>query len=363
MKRTMIAGVVSLAAVMAATGATAQRVDSTARASRAGVETSGGAMTLAQLAALPKEIAPLPVSFTSQRPQVMKGKPRIAVPSYSIGFIRTGEARATAGGVGSSMVSRSSKIETYLTGVDDAVLTDLTEEAYQDLVAQLKAAGVDVVSAAELTGTAEFQSAPKQAAVSGGKGKIDSRAEKGWTIHGAKSAPLVAGMGFNPSTMGMMGLMGGLRSLNKISLATNSVMIVPQLGIDYADMESSGQQTWGGSASVSAETRFSINSRSRVSLSFGVGPSGDMGSLDMKGGIAKGSVGTPEPFAVLVHTQDKSDSAAVSNAFAMMGLGNMYNQKNVYAVRADPDRYKALVRAAFRGFNAAIVAEVKKARG
>lgn len=356
MRGMMIAGAAAIA-LAAGSGAWAQKVESTAKANRAGSEETGG-LTLEQIAALPTDIAPLPVAFKVAAPKILAFMPRIAIPSYSVGFIRTGEARASASGFGSSMVQRSSKIETYLAGIDDAALTALTEEAYQDLVARLTAAGIEVVPAAEMQGRPEFRNLKQQAALTGGSGQIDGRSKKGWTTHSPTTIGVLSGLGFNPTPTGAMSTIGVSMALGKFSKAANAVILAPQLGIDYADFESTGNRTWGGSATVSAETRFAINARSKVATLYGIGPSVNPGDM-----IMREAVGTAEPFAVLDHVQDKSDSVSLATAFATMGLGNMYNQRNVYAVRVDQARYTALVRAAYRGFNQAIVDEVKKARG
>ena len=341
-----------------ATPSLADKAESRAAASSVQSETSGGALTLEAIAALPAEVAPLEVTFKVQNPKPLTAKQRFAIPAYSIGFFRTGEVRATAGGFGSASVQRSSKIETYLSGIDDAALTALADEAYLDLVERLKTAGIEVVPAEQLMATPEFGGLKRQDKITGGKGKIDGRAEKGWTTHGAAPVGVSSGLGFSPTPLSGFAQIGVFSTMNKLSKAVDAALIVPRLGIDYADMESSGSKIWGGSASVSAETRFAINALSKASVSYGIGPAGDSCEL-----LLKDAVGSPEPFAVLQHTADNSDSAALSTAFALMGLSNMYAQRNTYAVQVAPERYKALVRAAYAGFNQAIVDEIRKARG
>jgi hypothetical protein len=134
----------ALLALAFATPSLADKAESRAGASSFQSETSGGALTLDAISALPAEVEPLPVTFKVINSKTLTDKPRFAIPSYSIGFFRTGEVRATAGGFGSSNVQRSSKIETYLTGIDDAALTALADEAYagfnQAIVDEIKKA-------------------------------------------------------------------------------------------------------------------------------------------------------------------------------------------------------------------------------
>jgi hypothetical protein len=65
----------------------------------------------------------------------------------------------------------------------------------------------------------------------------------------------------------------------------------------------------------------------------------------------------------MYEVDDRSDSVAISNALATAGLGSLYRQSQVYAIEVAPERYTALVRAAFQGLNMSIVAELRKARG
>lgn len=347
----------TIALLVSGTVTSADKAESRAGATSARSETGGGELTLEAVAALPSDLPALPVTFKILNTKILGAKPRVAIPAYSIAFIRTGEVRASAGGFGSANVQRSSKIETYLSGIDEAALTSLTDDAYQDLVSRLGAAGIEMVPADKLMATDEFQKLKRQDKITGAKGKIDGRAEKGWTIHGGGPVGVSSGLGFNPTPVGGLAMIGANTALFKLSKAVDAVMIAPQLGIDYSDMESSGSKTWGGSASVSAETRFAINARSKVTMAYGIGPAGDVGDMTIKEAI-----GTAEPFAVLQHTKDASDSAALSKGFALMGLGNMYAQRNTYAVQVVPSRYTALVRAAYAGFNQGIVDEIKKAR-
>ncbi len=351
-------GSAAIVLLMTGTGAWADKAESRAGASSFSSDTSAGPLTLDAIAVLPADLPPIPVTFKVMNDTILGAKPRVAIPSYSIAFFRTGEVRASAGGFGSANVQRSSKIETYLSGIDDAALTALADEAYQDLVSRLAAAGIEMVPADQLMATPEFQKLKRLDKVTGAKGKIDGRAEKGWTIHGGGPVGASSGMSFNPTPMAGFAMIGANNALFKVGKAVDAVMIAPQLGIDYSDMESSGSKIWGGSASVSTETRFAINMRSKVTTAYGIGPAGNIGDLHLEEAI-----GTAEPFAVLQHTKDGSDSAALSTAFALMGLSNMYAQRNTYAVQVAPERYKALVRAAYAGFNQAIVDEIKKARG
>lgn len=304
-------------------------------------------------------IDPLPVGFKGDG-KVFAKRPKVAVLGYSVAFFRTGEARATAGGFGSESAIRSSKVSTYMTGISDADLQKIVDAANADLAERLKGTGVPVLTEAELSSLGEYAKVQwGPAGAIGGKGKIDGRAEKGWTTHAPSGQRVVNGFFFNPVAMGMMAAVGNMNTLGKLAHEADAILVIPQLGLDYADIESSGQKTWGGRASVSAETEFGINARSQVVLI-----NGSRGGYMGPGGLmVKGPVGAREPFARLIHEKDSSDSAAISSAMAIMGLGSFYRQANTYEARVDAARYAVLAKAAYEGFNQAIVDLVKSGKG
>ena len=82
----------------------------------------------------------------------------------------------------------------------------------------------------------------------------------------------------------------------------------------------------------------------------------------MPGAFTMKPHGSPEPFAVMVKAGDRSDSKGLHNALVEAGFGSLYRQSLVYAVEADPGRFAALSRAAFQGYNAALVEEIRRAR-
>lgn len=314
-----------------------------------------GAVDLSQPLA---PIDPLPVAFKGDG-KVFAKRPKVAVLGYSVAFFRTGEARATAGGFGSESAIRSSKVETYMTGISDAQLQKIVDAANADLAQRLQGTGVAVLTEAELASLSEYAKVQWASGKLGGKGKIDGRAEKGWTTHAASGQRLVNGFYFNPVPMGMMGAVGNMNTLGKLAHEADAILVIPQLGLDYADIESSGQKTWGGRAGVSAETEFAINARSQVVLING-SKGGYMGPGAL---VVRGAVGAREPFARLIHEKDNSDSAAISSAMALMGMGSFYRQAKTYEARVDAARYGVLARAAYEGFNQAIAELVKSGRG
>ena len=115
------------------------------------------------------------------------------------------------------------------------------------------------------------------------------------------------------------------------------------------------------SASINADVRFHLLGGSGALVTVTPPP-------PYRGGwgasyLMPNNYGSAEPFAIMYEIDDKSDSKGIHNALALAGIGDIYRQSKYYAVEADPGRYAALVRAAYRGINAAIVAEMVKSRG
>lgn len=92
--------------------------------SYAGVQ-GGETVSLAQLERLPPPTEPLQVS----RAKCLAGRPRIAIPSYGLSFVQGAEVSAFAGGAGSSMMGRRTKITTRLVGFGDDQARAMADEA------------------------------------------------------------------------------------------------------------------------------------------------------------------------------------------------------------------------------------------
>lgn len=318
--------------------------------SYAGAQTKGFA-SMAQIRMLPKTASPLSVSLRASAPRNMSGRPRIAVPTYAVAIVRQGSIRASAAGQGSDITPRATTISTILMGVDDTLAQRIADEANNDLTERLKAAGFDVVPQDQVQASAEL----RRLEVVGTKvtGAND------WTIYGARSAPLRTGHPFAKGLAGALGGSGASIVLNDVSVELNAVMMTPYLVLDYARYGGSGRSTYTGSANASMETRFRMpNCGATFLYGRDKGKGGGIGGSF----LSADSTGTDEAFGVLFEVDDRSDDVGLHNAFATAGLGSLYRQSKYYAVEVWPDRYATLARAAYQGFNAALVAEIQKAR-
>lgn len=318
---------------------------------------AGGLVSLAQLDMMPAEVAPLTPRLQVTGGKHLAGRRRIAVPTYALAFVRGGEASAFSAGAGSSMAGRRTKIATRLVGLSDEQAADLADEAYRDLLAQLTAAGFEVVGAQAVAAAPHAASLSTHPGMFGAQGPIGGGGTKGWVAYPPKDAPLIRGYA-GETGMAMMAMSRSLLTLGHVSKEVDAVLLLPRVVIDYVALESTGRRNFVGSAQVGAELEFALNAASRTDFIFGNERGGAMpGSFATKG------ASSPEPFGIMTRAQDRSDNVALHNALATAGFGSVYRQSLVYDVEVSPRRFAALTRAAFRGYNAALVAEIRRARG
>jgi hypothetical protein len=353
------------AALLLAAGSTTgsfaegQRMDSVSGNTYSASEAQGG-VGLDHIRTLPTDVAPFPVVLEVDKGKYLKERPKIAVPSYAVSYITSAEARASSAGAGSASINRSIRYNTALVGIDEAAMKQWADEAHADLVDRLAKAGFEVVTAEAMRAVPDYG---KVKWIEGNRTQdgqiIDGRAKKGWVVFGAMDAPLITGMSMET---GMAAIMSGQSAgaLQNVGVDLDAMMVHPLLVLDYIAIQSSGNKMFSAKANVSAETNFSIHPRSKVDFAYKVKRmpgTGYTGWMSIADGFPSG-----EEFGVLREVDDQSDSMVMHNAMALLGLGNSYKQKKILVVEPVPARYAALVKAAYQGYNQAIVDGIVKAR-
>lgn len=86
----------------------------------------------------------------------IKGERRVAVPLFRVAFYTEKDAGETAKGTGSTGTATTS-VDSNLLGIDQAVFQKVTDVAYQDFIAKLKAAGFEIIPYAEIARAQSFQ--------------------------------------------------------------------------------------------------------------------------------------------------------------------------------------------------------------
>lgn len=307
-----------------------------------------GTTSLASIAMLPKTVPAFPVTLNGSSEKYLKNRPRIAVPAYAFGLQRESSITASAAGKGSDITPRRTTIASHLSGISDELASQLAEEAYDDLVARLTAAGFDVVTPEQMAAAPHIQSLGRYAG--------PMSVKEGWTVYAPAKAPLIKGYAFETG-LASLAASGSLIGMGKASQELDAVIVTPQLMLNHIGMGGTGQRNFVGSASVDAKLHFALTQQSLIPFVWG----NDRGGA-MPGVFRVKPSGTDELFGVMVQTEDRSDDVGLHNAFAEAGMGSVYRQSLVYAVEADPGRFAALCRAAFQGFNTALVEEIRRAR-
>ncbi len=288
------------------------------------------------------------VQFHGPRKGWFKGRSKVAIPAYQINFITAQQATAV-GGFGAR-----TRLTAVLSGVDEATMRRLTDEAHADLKAQLTAAGVPVASDEEARGalaSANIELLPGNTARGEPSGiTIGQSIKMGWVTYGAAAAPAVKAFQALGMANGMwvMGAMGVLNKLGKPSVAIDSAFVMPVLTLDFAQMDAKGGNSISGQfARTGGRPVFAINYQSPVHA---YAANNDRGIGTPGSFTPKGDVKSAAPFVAQV-----GQGEAASRGIA---LGDSRGD----AVVVDLPAWEGLVRDAFRSYNASIVKGVQLCR-
>ncbi|PZQ59987.1 MAG: hypothetical protein DI570_15105 [Phenylobacterium zucineum] len=301
-----------------------------------------------------------PVKLSGASGQVLRGGP-VAVPAYQIAFFTQHQGTAVGG------VLTKARLTTSLAGVDEATLRKLSEEAYQDLVAKLKAANVPLLpddrvkSAIAATGV---ELTPGNAEVTriGAGITIGQSVKKAYAAFGAASAPAITGLHNPGNPTGAPGL-NAISMNNKLGAAARAekaVLVFPSLVLDFARTDAKGGRDFLGreSAGINSDLAFTLSavSSATVLASAGDGRFVNPGWLRMTKDLA-----VPTPFATVA----KGEGAVRALSVSTVTDSNYIDRDAARgdAVVVDVPVWTGLVRQAYGDFNTAVVAEIRKARG
>lgn len=316
--------------------------------------TAAAAMTFA---ARPAFAEPMAVKWVTQFDSQFKGHKRVAIPAYHINFIVWQQATASAS------IAAKSRLVMLLTGVDVPTLRKLTDEAYADLKAQFAAAGIEVVPEADaqaMVAAGGMERLPgNMATVGGGKSiTIGKSVRRGFVTLGATDAPALTAYRLPESQTGF-GQMAAIGQINagtkmyKSAWDLDANIVIPSLTLDFAEMEADNGGMFGGYARAEGSVRFRIDMDSPTHT---LNPAGG-GKFGTPGALRPGKdVVSQTPFATI----DKG-------AAGVRSLGTWVDENYQEVARARGDAvvvdlpvWESLVRDAYRGYNAAIVAAVVK---
>lgn len=311
-------------------------------------------LTAAPLAAAHAE--PLTVQMTGQHRQLLTGQ-RYALATYHLNFVTSQQATSVM-----SIGSRA-RLAMVLQGVDEATLRRLTNEAYEDLRAQMQAAGLTLVSPEEtraMTAAAGVRELPGNVEVAGiGPGiTVGSSIRRGWVTMGPDAAPALQPLATMRGQMSQIAAISALGGFNRTPDSADLVVLAPSLVIDFARMQAARGGMFGGAASTSGQVGFGILAESKVTVQKPAGRNG----IGTPGGFGpRGDVWSNTPFAEVIQ-----GGAAVR---AGVSFSDTVDENYQAVARARGDAvvvnlpvWEGLVRDAYRGYNAGIVAAIQSVR-
>lgn len=268
-----------------------------------------------------------------------KEEKRVAVPSFRVGFVQALGAKAHAsGGLGSSGYANV-KANTTLHGLDNDVYQALTDAAYANFIADLKAKGYEVVDKKEFEGLASYQnmstvSSPQKLEVGGGD-----------ILYFAPTGmKLIVMPGEEGGLSGLKGLdsNGPLKALPAIGKELKAGVMEASFVVDYVNAGGSGG-FFARSASVEVGPGLSIRPGSGVTF-WGYNASQCVGYCpDVYSSAKLGqAVYSQEKFGELKDMQTDAEKAGQMALRAVTALAGSSYGWATYEMHAKPEDYKRI---------------------
>lgn len=281
------------------------------------------------------------------------GVKKLVIGSFKVGFITTKKEHAKAG----SGVGGNSSAMMELHGITPAVMQSITDKAYQDLLAQLQAAGYEVADRGQLA-SSEFEKSASKASPFTEEASFFGSDNTVTYVAPESIGKLYFFMGetdqrngFNFNTPDMAA--SGFADKNKLPII--SVMY----NLDF----SSNKSETGAFASFSAVEvgqALSVTPGSGIILIGGQG-----GTFSTTNGSVKlgQPIASPEPFGEITNTTSGGMVAletTVNAASALLGGGT--NQSRDFSVTADPLKYSSGAESILKKTNADLIRSMQTAK-
>lgn len=319
-----------------------------------------GALAVASAAAAPLNLAraeTFDIRMTGQNRGFLRGS-GFAIPTYHVNFITSQQATSVMS------IGARARLAMVMVGPDQALMRQLTNDAYADLRVQMQAAGLSLMSPEEtrtMTREAGLAELPGNMEVDGiGPGiTVGSSLRSGWVTFGPDAAPALSALkGLRTPGMGLIAATQALTPLNRRPEMADKVALAPQLVLDFARMQAARPGLFGGAASVGGNVAFGVLATSQVNGQKAAGR----------------GMGTPGAFRPRADVFSETAFARVVEGGAQVRAGASFadtvdeNYRAVQrargdAVMVDVPVWEGLVRDACRAYNAAIVQAVVSQQG
>ena len=280
------------------------------------------------------------------------GVKKVVIGSFKIGFLTTKKEHAKSG----SGSGGNSSAMMELHGITPSVMQSITEKAYQDLLAQLQAAGYEVADRAQLTSSEFSKSDSKaspfteEASFFGSDNTVTYVAPEsiGKLYFFAGETAQRNGFGFNIPDVAASGF------ADKNKLPVMSVMY----NLDFSSNKSEG----GAFASFSA---VEVGQALSVAPGSGIILIGGQGGTfsNTNGSVRLGqAIASADPFGEIVNTSSDGMvvlETTVNAASALLGGGT--NQSRDFSVTADPLKYSSGAENILKQTNADLIRSMQTA--
>lgn len=234
-----------------------------------------------------------------------------------------------------------------LQGIDETMLQDIADAAHQDLLEKLGSTDKNIIPFEEIAAADGFSDLPTETSPF-----YTSLGGRRVAMVGPSDRPLWFTHYDTPfSSVGMMDLKPW-RNVNAVSAKTKAVIIVPQVSIHFADLETSGRSTIGGTASVGAKPNLRImEGESGIKNYFAkIKIAGDLGH-----GATKKDIVLDSSVGEMVTLDEQTKDLAPLNYW-----GERAETKITGAYRVDPEQFKAEVLRGIARFNDSIIGVIDK---
>ncbi len=302
--------------------------------------------------------------FDKKALRILGKAEKVAVAGFRVVFITTNSETATSDGRATSLVNtglmrsgaKVSKKDTsqtmniQLLGVEASVMQMLAEAAYQDFMMRLEETGREVVPLETIVTNEGFikinKFGPTTSQPYVKKAKVSD--PHTYLVFSPESLPLWF-THFDASSLGNVAPMAlkNWRALNQLSYETGSVVIVPQITIDFAKLSASGRFNLVGTVKVNAEQLVSLapmHTQLKV-YQAKVKTAGPLANSELKRAVE-----IPGTYAAGELISGKElDLTGALGKFASYNFGAKAEQE--YAFVANPDSYLILAGAGIQAAN------------
>jgi len=296
---------------------------------------------------------------------------RVAVAGYRVAFVVRNSATAYAGSgvanIGQSTgynrtitQAQNRKIEVGLQNVNRQLMQAITDRLYADFVEQLKIAGKTVIAQEELLRAPSFAKLERTEVPANDAYTVSPTGDaRHYIVLAPSGMPLYFIAGESLGDKGPFSQANN-KVLGAISKETQSVLLLPQVVIDFAEVESSGRSNFRSNAHVDAKPGITlVPMHTIVWAAHANNPIiTEMGSRRLEKVVA-----FPGDYAS-VRTVDSFNTAGLANSLTMAtGLQGVQHFSEKRAYVADPAKFADLALKSGFSANRVFTAETVRSGG